>query len=161
MTSKFHSLTALSATALLSMSLLGACASTPDPAKVCTTEWISERSDKAIDSIQDRAQSSLKAMRKASSSLAEGKAPGLFKQLALLNALNGMKKELTRGQGIKDLKTVAQTCNDPNIVKDAMHGLMQRNGMSEKFITSVESNPIYQSLISNITAPEPLPKPNG
>jgi len=142
----------------LSASMLGACASTPDPAKICTAEWITARSDKAIDSIQDRASSSIKAMRKASDSLAKGKTPGVFQQLALLNALNGMKKELTRGQGIKDLKTVAQTCNDPNIVKNAMTGLMERNGMSPSFIKTVENNPIYQGLISTITEPEPLTK---
>ena len=161
MTSTFRSLLALSAVSALSLSMLSACASAPDPAKVCTAEWIGERSDKALDSIQDRASSSIKAMRKASDSLAKGKTPGVFQQLALLNALNGMKKELTRGQGIKDLKTVAKTCNDPNIVKNAMTDLMKRNGMSDSFIKRVESNPIYQGLISTITEPEAVPNPNG
>jgi len=158
MTSTFRSFIVLSAVSALSLSMLSACASTPDPAEVCTAEWIGARSDKAIDSIQDRASSSIKAMRKASDSLIKGKTPGVFQQLALLNALNGMKKELTRGQGIKDLKTVAKTCNDPNIVKNAMTSLMQRNGMSDTFIQRVESNPIYQGLISTITEPEPVTK---
>ena len=156
MTSKFRSFITLPATALVCVSMLGACASTPDPAEVCTTEWISARSDKAVDSIQDRASSSMKALNKASKTLAKGKTPGVFQQLALLSALNGMKKELTRGQGIKDLKTISKTCNDPTIVKDAMHGLMAKNGMSESFITKVENNPIYQGLISTVTAPEPV-----
>lgn len=136
--------------------MLGACASTPDPAEVCTSEWIGARSDKAISSIEDRAKSSMKTLRKASETLAKGKTPGLLQQLALFNALNGMKKELTRGQGIKDLKTVAKTCNDPTIVKDAMRGMMQRQGVSESVITKVENNPIYQGLISTITEPEPV-----
>jgi len=161
MTSSFRSLIVVSAMSALSVSMLGACASTPDPAKICSADWISARSDKAIDSIQDRAQSSLKAMRKVSDTLAKGKTPGVFQQLGLLNALNGMKKELTRGQGIKDLKTVAQTCNDPNIIKDSMHGLMERSGLSESFIKEVEGHQIYQALISSISAPEPVAKPNG
>jgi len=161
MTLKFRSLLTLPATALLCASMLGACASTPDPAEVCTTEWISARSDKAISSIQDRAQSSMKVLKKVSSKLTEGKKPNLLQQAQLFGAYTGMKKELTRGQGIKDLKTIAQTCNDPNIVKDAMSGLLKRSGMTDSFINTVESNPIYQSIISTIAAPEPITKPNG
>ena len=67
-----------------------------------------------------------------------------------------MKKELTRGQGIRDLKTVAKTCNDPNIVKDAMRSLLERQGVSDTFLKRIESNPIYQSLISSISEPAPL-----
>ena len=159
MTLKFRSLLTLPATALLCASMLGACASAPDPAEVCTTEWISARSDKAISSIQDRAKSSMKTLSKVSSKVAKGKSPNFLQQAQLLGALNGMRKELTRGQGIKDLKTVAKTCNDPNIVKDAMHGLMKRNGISDSFINTVENSPIYQSLISTIAAPEPITKP--
>jgi len=161
MTITFRSLIALSTLCLTSASLLGACASAPDPAEVCTVEWISARSDIAIDKIQDRASSSLKAMRKVSDKLAKGKKPNLWQQGQLLLALEGMRKELTRGQGIKDLKTVAKTCNDPTVVKDAMSNLMKRNGMSDSFINSVESHPIYQSVISTIAAPEPITKPNG
>jgi len=159
MTLKFRSLLTLPATALLCASMLSACASTPDPAEVCTTEWISARSDKAISSIQDRAKSSMKTLSKVSSKVAKCKSPNFLQQAQLLGALNGMRKELTRGQGIKDLKTVAKTCNDPNIVKDAMHGLMKRNGISDSFINTVENSPIYQSLISTIAAPEPITKP--
>lgn len=147
--------------AICALSALGACSSTPDPAKVCTADWISARSDKAIDSIQDRASSSLKALRKVSDKAIEGKSPNLLDKLALLNAVNGMKKELTRGQGIKDLKTVAEVCNDPNIIKNAMSGLMKQNGMSDSFIQNVQNNPIYQSLISTISAPDPITKSNG
>jgi len=158
MTSKFHTLLAVSTLAALSATMLGACASTPNPAKVCTSDWISARADKAIESIEDRSKTSLKALTKASKSLADGKKPGIFQQLALLNALNGMKKELTRGRGIQDLKTVAKTCNDPNIVKNAMRGLMKRQGVSDTFISRVENSPIYQGLVSSITEPEPVSK---
>ncbi len=159
MHSTFRSLAALSAMSVLSVSILSACASTPDPAKVCTTEWISERAGKATGKIEKRANSSLKALRKTSNSFARGKSLNFLDKLALLNALNGMKKELTRGQGIKDLKTVAKTCNDPNIIKNAMTGLMKRQGISDSFITRVESHPIYQSVISSISEPTPVERP--
>jgi len=67
-----------------------------------------------------------------------------------------MEKELTRGQGIKDLKTVAKTCNDPTIVSDSMRDLLERQGVSEKLITQIESMPIYESLISSLAEPKPI-----
>jgi len=69
---------ALAATTCL---MLSACATTPDPAKICTSEWIGARSDKAISRIETRSASSLKALKKASASWAQGKTPGPF-QLA-------------------------------------------------------------------------------
>ena len=145
---------------LPALALISACASTPDPAEVCSAEWITPRATKAVDKIEKRATSSIQTLRKASETLAEGKTPGLLQLLALNNALSKMKKELTRGQGIKDLKTVAKTCNDPGIIKDSMRDLLQRQGVSDSFIQRIEASPIYESLISSITEPEPV-RPNG
>ena len=140
--------------------LLNACASTPDPAEVCSAEWIAPRASSAVSQIEKRTKSSLRALRKASEFWAKGKTPGPIQLFTLNSAINKMKKELTRGQGIKDLKTVAKTCNDPNIVKDAMRNLLERQGVSDSFLKRMESNPIYQSLISSISEPAPV-KPNG
>jgi len=138
---KLHSTLTLSA-----ILLLGACASTPDPAEVCTAEWITPRTNSAIGKIEKRAKSSMKTLTSVSKTYAEGKKPNLFQLLALSNAMNNMKKELTRGQGIKDLKTLATTCNDPNIIKDSMRDMMKRQGIDDSFIQRIETNPIYESL---------------
>ena len=140
--------------------LLSACASTPDPAEVCSAEWIAPRAANAVDQIEKRAKSSIKTLRKASESWAEGKTPGPLQLFALNNALNKLKKELTRGQGISDLKTVAKTCNDPGILKDSMRNLLKRQGVSESFIQRVEASPIYENLIASISEPDPI-RPNG
>lgn len=155
MKTKFHSILLLPALALVS-----ACASTPDPAEVCSAEWITPRATKAVNKIEKRATSSIGTLRKASETLAKGKTPGLLQMIALNNALNKMKKELTNGQGIRDLKTVARTCNDPGIIKDSMRSLLERQGVSDSFIRTIESSPIYESLISSIAEPEPV-KRNG
>ena len=91
--------------------LLSACASVPDPAEICTAEWIAPRATKAVNNIEKSAKSSFKTFRDVSETWASGKQPNLFQLLALNNAMKKMKKELTRGRGIKDLKTVAKTCN--------------------------------------------------
>lgn len=145
-------------TAFLAVALTGlaACASTPDPAKICTAEWIAPRADKAVAKIQKRAGSSLRKVSSVSRSFADGKTPGPLKLFALSNAVKKLNKELTQGQGISDLKTVAQTCNDPKIVSDSMRGLMERQGVSSSLIRRIESFPMYQSAISVITEPEPI-----
>ena len=136
--------------------VMSACASTPDPAEVCSAEWIAPRADQAMAKIEKRASSSIKTLRKVSKTWASGKTPGPFQMLALSNSLGKMKKELTRGQGIKDLKMIATTCNDPKIISDSMHGLLQRQGVSDSLINRIESSPIYEGLISSISEPQPV-----
>lgn len=138
------------------MALLGACASTPDPAEVCSAEWITPRATKAVNKIEKRAKSSIRTLSKVSNTLAAGKTPGPFQMISMTNALSKMKKELTNGQGIRDLKIVAKTCNDPEIVKDSMRDLLKRQGISDSFIQQIENFPIYENIISSIAEPEPV-----
>lgn len=141
---------------LLAPLLLSACASTPDPAEICSAEWIAPRAERAVERIQKRAKKSIKTLSNASESWSKGKTPGPLQMFALSRAMKSLETELTQGKGITDLKTVARTCNDPEIVSDAMRSLLKRENVSDRLITWVEGNPIYQRLLSNITAPEPV-----
>ncbi len=136
--------------------LLGACASTPDPAEICSAEWITPRATKAVSKIEKRAGSSIRNLSKVSESWAKGKTPNFLEMLALRNSISKMKKELTNGQGIRDLRTVAKTCNDPDLIKDSMHDLLERQGLSENLIKWMENNPIYEGLVSSLAEPEPV-----
>lgn len=142
------------------LAILGACASTPDPAEICSAEWIAPRATKAVNKIEKRAQSSIRTLSKVSKTWASGKTPGPMQMFALSNALGKMKKELTDGQGIRDLKTVAKTCNDPDIIKDSMRDLLERQGVSENLIKRIETLPVYESLVSSMSKPQAR-KPNG
>lgn len=138
--------------------MLSACASTPDPAEICSAEWITPRATKAVSKIEKRAGSSIKTLSEVSQSWAGGKTPNILQMFQLRNSLTKMKKELTNGQGIRDLRTVAKTCNDPDLIKDSMHDLLERQGVSDSLIKWMESNPIYASLISSLAQPEPVTK---
>lgn len=138
------------------LSILGGCASTPDPAEICSAEWITPRATKAVNKIEKRAGSSIKTLGKVSKTWASGKTPNLFQMMALRNSLRKMEKELTNGQGIRDLRTVAKTCNDPDLIKDSMNDLLERQGVSDGLIKWMESNPIYERLISSISEPQPV-----
>lgn len=130
---------------------LSACATAPDPEKVCTSEWISKRSDKAISRIEKKAIRSIKPMRKASESWAKGKTPNPIQLFMLSNSLKSLEKELKNGQGIKDLKMLSATCNDPKIISNAMSGFLSKQGLPDNIIKFIEGTGVYQQLI----APDP------
>lgn len=133
--------------AILSTALAG-CATAPDPAKVCTAEWISKKSDKAISRIESKTERSLKSLRKVGESWSKGKTPNPFQMLMLSNSLKSLEKELKNGQGIRDLKILSSTCNDPKIISDAMGGFLRKQGLPENVINFVEGMGIYQELIT-------------
>jgi len=139
-------LTTLLFIALISISVTG-CATAPDPAKVCTSEWISKRSNKAISRIESKAGRSLKSLQKAGKSWAKGKTPNPFQMLMLSNSLKGLEKELKSGRGIKDLKILSSTCDDPKIISDAMGGFLRKQGLPDNIINFIEGMGIYQELI--------------
>lgn len=139
-------LIALISFAIISTSL-ASCATAPDPAKVCTSEWIGERSDKAISRIEKKASRTIKPLKKASEKWAQGKTPNPVQLFLLSNSLKSLEKELKNGQGIKDLKTLSATCNDPKIISDAMGGFLRKQGLSDNIINFIEGMGVYQELI--------------
>jgi len=141
-------LRAASIAVIFSASLISGCASTPDPAKVCTAEWIKPRTERAMGNITKRTQNAMKPLRKAAKSYANGKEPGIFQMMALGSAFTKLERELKSGRGIKDLKTVATTCNDPSLVSNAMMGYMQSQGLPGGVINFIQGLPQYQDLIS-------------
>ncbi len=138
----------------LAILALQACASTPDPAKVCTSEWISTRADKAISQIESRTKSSMKTLVRAAESWAEGRKPGPFQLLALSSSMKNLEKELLSGSGMRDLKTLASTCNDPQIISKAMTGFMRDQGLPENLIAFIEGFDRYKNLIKPLPNPE-------
>lgn len=132
---------------LVSAFVLTACATTPDPAKVCTSDWISTRTDKAIDRIERRTSSSMKSLTTAAKSWSRGKKPGPFQMMALSGSLKSLEKELRHGRGMRDLKTLASTCDDPKIISGAMSNFMREKGLPENLINFIENMNIYQDLL--------------
>ena len=130
----------------LSVSLTS-CATAPKPEVVCTSEWIGKRSDKAVSRIERKAKPALTKLGKAAQSYAGGKKPNMIQMFSLNNSVKSLTRELESGRGIRDLKTLANTCNDPTIVTGAMTNLMRDSGLSQWMIDMVEGLPRYRDLI--------------
>ena len=128
--------------------LLSACATTPDPAKVCTAEWITPRADKAINAIEKDTRGVIKKLRKVGTSFAEGKTPGPLDLLSLTRSAEKLEAELKTGRGIRDLRTLSRTCDDPKIITDAMAGFMRSQGLPDGLVNFIESLEDYQKLLA-------------
>lgn len=126
---------------------LSACATTANPEKVCTAEWIGKRTDKAMNNIERKAKPTLRKLSKTAESYAEGNTPNPFQLMSLNASIKSLTRELETGSGMRDLKTLSKTCNDPKIVTGALTNMMRDNGVSEGMINFVESLPIYRDLI--------------
>lgn len=128
------------------------CASTPNPAKVCTTDWIAPRVNKAVDRIETKAGRSLRALKGPAKAWSQGKTPNPFQLLTLQSSLKKLERELTDGRGIKDLRTVARTCDDPVIVTDALRGMWKDNGFPDALVDFVERSGIYEKVLGDLTS---------
>ena len=103
---------ALIALTLTAPLMLPACAVAPDPAEVCTAEWIMPRTARAVEDITKNTGSAMKSLRRVGETYAAGRTPGPLQLLSLASAMKSLEREVKNGRGIRDLKTLANTCND-------------------------------------------------
>lgn len=126
---------------------LSACSSTPDPAEVCTSKWVQKRSMKAVDNIYEDTESTVKTLRKVGNAYLEGKSPNIFQLFSLATKVKRLEKELLRGSGIKDLKTVARTCNDTKILTDGISSFVDRLELPDRMRSFMEGLPEYKNMV--------------
>lgn len=113
---------------------MSACATTPDPAVICTSEWIKPRADRATSELKRDISGRLRTIRSAASNFEAGEGLSPFQSWRLLNAAKGLVSDIETSQALKDLKTLSSTCNDPEIAKKAFTGMMESSGVSEKVL---------------------------
>lgn len=143
---------------IMTGSFLSGCATAPDPAEICTTEWIKPRTERAVEDITKSSSSAIKALKRLGETYAAGKTPGMLQMLSLSNSMKSLEKQVKNGRGIRDLKTLAKTCNDPTIVTETLTTFMSDQGLPANMIKFVTQLPIYQSLIADIMTTEDGPQ---
>ncbi len=128
--------------------ILSACATTPDPAKVCTAEWIQPRTEKAVSAIEKDTRGVIKNLRKVALSYADGKKPGPLTMWSLSNSVKKLESELESGRGIRDLRMLARTCDDPKIISDTMGRYLRSHNLPDGLIRFIENLDDYQKILS-------------
>ncbi len=125
-----------------------ACASTPDPEEICTASWVADRTSLAVDNIYNETEETVLSLKKIGGIYLEGKSPNIFQLYSLSTKVRGLEKELLRGQGMKDLKTLAMTCDDPRIITNGIATYVDRLELPEKMRSFMEDLPEYKDMIS-------------
>ncbi len=139
---------------LVSLSLLGACASTPDPAKVCSADWIKPRVDRAMRDFSHDTKGVFKTLEKTAHSF---ESTGKVSPIAMFKVMNALKKlgnKMEHGHAMRDMRTLAQTCNDPHLIQTAMTKFMREQGISERFITFLNGLDVYRKMLETGKRPD-------
>lgn len=127
--------------------VLSACSTTPDPAEVCTAAWVEPRADRAVERIETRLDKTLRAFRSVGESWMNGRTPGPIQMFRLSNSAKDLEKELTDGRGVRDLRLLASTCNDPNLIREQVYTLLDREGLPVPLIDFLNATGILEGLI--------------
>ncbi len=127
--------------------LIAGCATTYDPVEVCSAEWIKPRVDRAVGYIERDTKSLIKTLNKNADEFKSGKTPGPFQMIAISSAVNKLTKQLKNGQGVKDLKILRETCNDPDIVENALTEYMQDQGLPLPLIGFIKGLKVYRDVV--------------
>lgn len=118
--------------ALTTSLALGACATTPDPAEICTAEWITPRADRAVDELKRDMGRSIKKLSRSAEKL-QGGSISPFALASMMNTAQGMVKKIETSRGLKDLRILSETCDDPEIIKDSFMGFLDDMGVPQQF----------------------------
>ena len=132
---------------LPSLIILSACSTTPDPAEVCTAEWIEPRAEQAVERIEARLEKALTAFRSVGTSWMKGDTPGPLQMFRLSNAAKSLEKELTDGRGVRDLRLLASTCDDPDLIRTEIYNLLDREGLPVPLVDFLDATGILENLI--------------
>ena len=132
---------------LLCLPMLAACASTPDPAKVCTAEWIAPRVERAADRLEDKTAKAFRALRKVGAQWVRGDKPGALSMLSLRGAVRDLEDELKDGRGVRDLRTLARTCDDPELIRNEVLKLLERQDIPEPVLNFLRGSSLIDRLV--------------
>lgn len=132
---------------------LSGCSTTPDPAVVCTEAWIEPRVDLAMDRIETRLDKALRAFRTVGESWMKGGNPGPIQMFRLSNAAKDLENELIDGRGVRDLRLLASTCDDPDLVREQVYSLLDREGLPAPLKDFLDVTGILEGLIQTAEGP--------
>lgn len=133
---------------------LGACSTVPDPAKVCTAEWIAPRAERAMHSFEKGTRKIFKTFRKSADRLQDGGKMGPLQMFVMMNALSSLANKFENGRPMRDMRTLAQTCNDPKLITKAMTDFMRDKGLSDQFINFINGLDEYKELLETGKRPD-------
>lgn len=133
---------------------ISACTTVPDPAEVCSAEWIAPRAERAMNEFEHDTRKIFKTFRKSADRFNDGGQLGPLQMFKLMNSLSSLANKFENGHAMRDMRTLANTCDDPKLIKNAMTDFMRKQGISEQFIHFINGIEEYQKLLETGKRPE-------
>ena len=126
---------------------LAGCSTTPDPAKICTAEWIEPRAERALDRLESRTAKAFRNIRRAASAYVAGDEPGTLTLLSLRGSLRDLEREIKDGQGVRDLRLLARTCDDPDFIAEKMTEFLDRQNLPDGVVRFMDEFGIVDRIV--------------
>ena len=127
---------------------LSAC-ETANPLVVCSADWISWRTDRAMQEFGRSSTSSLKTIRQVSRDYQTTGKFNAVQLISLANALNNLITDFRQSQALRDIQTLQNTCNDPTILKLAFTRFLYDQGAPQSLIDFLNEMDQYQRLLDS------------
>lgn len=134
-------------TTLLLTVFLTACASTPSPAEICSAQWIKPRTDAALADFKEATSGNWKTLQR-SGEQASGDL-GFLEKARVILSLASIVSSFQSSQAFEDLQTLSKTCNDPELVSNALRGTLSEYGVPAAYIDLLDELEGFIDLMNN------------
>lgn len=130
---------------------LGACASRPPAEEVCSAEWIKPRTDAAFERFREATRDSWSDLNLDGANGSGG--DGLLQSARLLMTLTQLLSDFKDSQSLRDLRTLSETCNDPDLIQTALRDTLQEYQVPQRYIDMLESLEAFVELTGSAREP--------
>ena len=133
----------------LAASLLGACATLLPAEEVCSANWIKPRADAAISEFRSATEDSWNSLRSTGERVAEKGELGLLERASALVTITRLVNAFQNSQALDDLRTLGRTCDDPELVQNALRSTLQEYGVPNQYIELLDELSGFVELMQN------------
>jgi len=140
---------------LLATSLAVGCASNPPPEVVCSSEWIKPRTDAALEEFRASTSDTWEKLSKTGKSASKRGSIGLIEKASVILSLTSLVNSFQNSQALDDLQLLGSTCDDPDLVKNALVGTLEDYNVPEPYINLLNELDGFMKLIEGSAAANP------
>ncbi|MFK7913897.1 MAG: hypothetical protein AB8B93_08290 [Pseudomonadales bacterium] len=130
---------------------LGACATKPPAEEICSAQWIKPRTDAAFERFRAATEDNWKDLNLDNANGSGG--DGLLQRARMLLTLTQLLGEFKESQSLRDLRTLSETCDDPDLIQTALRGTLQEYQVPQRYIDMLESLEAFMELTGATNKP--------
>jgi len=132
----------------LSVALLAGCAGQQlTPEEVCSANWIKPRTDAAINEFTKSTSNTWESLRKSGEKAASNGKLGLLERASVLLSLTKLVNSFQNSQALEDLQLLSKTCDDPQLVRNAITDTMSEYNVPQQYIDLLGELEQFTSLL--------------